>query len=125
VIGYRSAGAAGGAPQRVSVRATRPARAALQAAQSPIPVSDLAAQLAVGFPAATADEIRGLIAQLISHRFLLTNLRAPMTVPGSLAVLLGELEAVAPGDARTASLCMVSASLARHNDRPLFMPVRE
>jgi hypothetical protein len=39
-----------------------------------------------------------------------------MTAPGSLAVLLGELEAVAPGDARTASLRMVSASLARHND---------
>jgi lantibiotic biosynthesis protein len=53
VIGYRSARAADGAPQRVNVRATRPARAALQAAQSPIPVSDLAAQLAVGFPAAT------------------------------------------------------------------------
>jgi hypothetical protein len=115
VLGYLSTGSAGGAPDCVQIRATRPARTALQAARSPIRVSDLATQLAAAFPAATADEINTLVARLIRHRFLLTSLRAPMTVPHSLATLLGEMEAMAPGDARTASLRAVTGSLASHN----------
>ena len=67
-----------------------------------------------------------LIARLVAQRFLITSLRAPMTSPDPLAVLLTELEAAAaPGDARLGALRAVSAGLARHNAAPaLPLPMR-
>jgi lantibiotic biosynthesis protein len=113
VISYRPGKAPGAAPQRVQVRATRPARAALETARSPVLVSDLAGGLAAAFPAAAGDAIGSLVAQLISLGFLRTSLRAPATAPDPLAVLLAQLETAAPCDARTGGLRAVSAALTR------------
>jgi len=116
VIGHRSSGSRGSAPQRVQVRATRPVRAALDVARSPIRVADLAAKLAADFPTATSEVTGSLIARLVSLGLLVTSLRAPMTAADPLAVLLAELEAIAPAcDDTTHALRAVSAALARHN----------
>ncbi len=119
VIGHRSSGSPGGAPQRVRVRATPPVRAVLDATRSPVLVADLASELADRFPAAGAEVISRLIRQMVSLGFLLTSLRAPMTSPDPLAALLAELDRAAPpGDAGAARLRAVSAGLARHNTAP-------
>ena len=119
VIGHRSSGSPGSAPERVQVRATRPVRAALEAARSPVRVADLAAKLAADFPAAASAVIGSLIARLVSLGFLVSSLRAPMTAADPLDVLLTELEATAPpGDGGAGGLQAVSASLARHNRAP-------
>jgi thiopeptide-type bacteriocin biosynthesis protein len=119
ILGHRSSGSPGSAPERVQVRATRPVRAALQAAQSPIRVADLAATLTSDFPTATSELNVSLITRLIGLRFLVSSLRAPMTAADPLAVLLAELEAIAPrDDGRMSGLRAVSARLARHNCAP-------
>ena len=119
VIGHRPGAAAGTAPERVQVRATRPVLAALDAARSPLRVADLAAKLAAGFPETGSSAINSLIAQMIGQRLLLTSLRAPASEPDALAVLLDELKTVMPAsDSRMASLRAASASLARHNKAP-------
>ncbi len=115
VLGHRP----GGAPQRVQVRATRPACAALNAARSPVRAADLAAKLAADFPAAADEEIDGLIRQLIACRLLVTCLRAPMTAADPLTALVAELEQVGPpSDARPRALRAASASLAHHKAAP-------
>jgi len=119
LLAHRPGRSPGTAPQRVRLRATRPARAALNAAQAPIQVADLAAKLAADFPAAPGEEIDGLIRQLIAHRFLVTSLRVPMTIEDPLTALLAELESVAPpSDARPPALQAVRVSLAHHNAAP-------
>jgi len=119
LLAHRPGRASGAAPQRVRVRATRPACAALNAAQAPIQVADLAAKLTADFPAALGEEIDGLIRQLIAHRFLVTSLRVPMTTEEPITALLAELEPVAPpGDAKPAALRAVRVGLARHNSAP-------
>jgi thiopeptide-type bacteriocin biosynthesis protein len=119
ILGHCSSGSRGSAPERVQVRATRPVRAALQAAQSPIRVADLAAKLAADFPTATSEVIVSLITRLTGLRFLVSSLRAPMTAADPLTRLLAELEVTAPrGDGRMAGLQAVSARLARHNCAP-------
>jgi len=118
-IGHRPAGATARAPERVQVRATAAARAALEAARDPIGVPGLAAKLGAEFPAAPSIMINGLIARLVEQRFLLTNLRAPITSPDPLPALLDELkDNVSPDDARVRCLEAVRARLARHNRAP-------
>ena len=119
LLGHRPGRAPGAAPQRVRMRATRPVRAALNAAQGPIQVADLAAKLAADFPGAPGEEIDGLIRQLIAHRFLVTSLRVPMTTEDPVTALLAELEPVAPpSGAKPPALRAVRVGLARHNAAP-------
>jgi hypothetical protein len=116
VIGHRSSGSAGTAPERVQVRATPPVQAALGAARSPVLVADLAAQLAAEFPVAPSEVIGSLIMRLIDQRLLLTSLRAPMTAADPLVALIAGAGAAAPpGDKRIAELRMLSACIAGHN----------
>lgn len=126
VISHRPSESAGKAPELVRVRATRPVRAALETARSPILTADLIAKLAAEFPSVTADVITRLVARLVGQRLLITSLRAPVTSPDPLAVLLAELEAaVASGDARLSALRAVRATLVRHNTAPTPAAARE
>ena len=123
VIEHRSRGAAGGAPERVQIRATRPVLAALEVARCPIRVADLAGRLAARFPAVSQDVIGTLIAGLMEQRFLITSLRSPMTADDPLAALLTELDAVPlPDDAEAsglrARLRAIRAGLARRDAAP-------
>jgi thiopeptide-type bacteriocin biosynthesis protein len=115
VLEHRPSGTGDRPPERVQIRATPPALAALDAAHSPIQVADLAGKLAASFPAASGEMIDALIARLVEQRFLITSLRPPMAAPDPLAVLLDELTAMpAACQAETAGLRAVTAALAAH-----------
>ncbi|WP_460077586.1 lantibiotic dehydratase [Streptomyces variabilis] len=81
------------APIEISVAHTRPVRTATKAAREPICFGELVTLLAVEYPSAPPEQIRSLLAGLVAQRLLLTNLRAPMTVPDALGHLRAQLEA--------------------------------
>jgi lantibiotic biosynthesis protein len=123
VIEHRPRGSAGGAPERVRVRAARPVLAALEAAQWPIRVADLAAKLSAISPDVPGDVIRALIARLVEQRFLITSFRVPMTDPDPLTALLRELDVLplthtAQAAALRAGLHAIRAALADHDSAP-------
>ncbi|MGH3865774.1 MAG: lantibiotic dehydratase [Pseudonocardiaceae bacterium] len=81
------------APLEVSVRHTRPVRAALEAAHEPVPFGELVTALSGDFPAASPQLVRAMLAELVAQGVLLTGLRAPMTVPDALGHVRSQLEA--------------------------------
>ncbi|WP_027346389.1 lantibiotic dehydratase [Hamadaea tsunoensis] len=127
--------------REASVRYTAPVAAALTLATAPIQVDALAAQLAARFPAASAEQIAGVVDTLVANGSLITSLRAPVTDVDALrhvidaataaggrqladvAPLLGELDTVRDilDDHNTltepAQAYTVRASAARHMRR--------
>ncbi|GHG11777.1 lantibiotic dehydratase [Streptomyces zaomyceticus] len=79
------------APVEISVRNARPVAAAMDAARTPIPYSDLHSHLRDRFPQATSEKIDTLLASLVEQRFLLTSLWAPMTTVDAFQHLCREL----------------------------------
>ncbi|MGH3922578.1 MAG: lantibiotic dehydratase, partial [Pseudonocardiaceae bacterium] len=67
------------APLEVSVRHSRPVRAALEAARTPLKFGELRALLLRRFPAAAVPQIDGMLAGLLDQRILISSLWAPMT----------------------------------------------
>jgi hypothetical protein len=63
------------APAEVSVRHTRAVETVIQAARSPIRVSELAGKLRADFPKTPEPVIEGMLAELVAQRFLVTSLR--------------------------------------------------
>ncbi|QFZ24515.1 lantibiotic dehydratase [Saccharothrix syringae] len=82
----------------VSVRATRPAVAALEAATAPITLGDLRRQLADRFPTAAPAQIDTVLHGLVDQQFLITALRVPMTEPDALDALCAVLHAADASD---------------------------
>ncbi|MFC9735059.1 lantibiotic dehydratase [Streptomyces roseolus] len=80
------------APVEISVRNARPVAAAMDAARTPIPYSDLHDQLRDRFPQATSEKIDALLTALVEQRFLLTSLWAPMTTVDAFQHLCRELD---------------------------------
>jgi thiopeptide-type bacteriocin biosynthesis protein len=93
VLEHRASHAPRGAPMHLRIRSTAVIRAALALAADPIRCSDLIDKISAerGAPRAAADR---LVAQLVSQRLLLTNLRAPSTVTDPLTLLVDQLAAV-------------------------------
>lgn len=87
-----------GTSLEISVRHTRPVRAALAGAAEPVRFSELAGRLCAEFPAASPDKVHALLAELVARHILLTGLRAPMTTVDGLAHLVEQLEAVGGAD---------------------------
>lgn len=81
------------APIEVSVRHSRPVRAALEAAREPVKFGELRALLMGQFPAAAAEQIDGMLAGLLDQRLLISSLWAPMTCLDALGHTCAELEA--------------------------------
>ncbi len=81
------------APIEVSVRHSRPVRAALKAAGEPVNFGALRKLLIHQFPAAAAQQIDGLLAGLLDQGMLISSLWAPMTCPDALGHACAELEA--------------------------------
>ncbi|MBC2864458.1 lantibiotic dehydratase [Streptomyces mexicanus] len=79
------------APVEISVRATRPVAAAMEAARTPIPYGDLHGHLRDSFPEATPEKIDALLASLVEQQFLITSLWAPMTTVDAFQHLCHEL----------------------------------
>lgn len=86
------------APLEVSVRYTRPVRAALEAAREPVRFGDLAKWLAAGYAAVPPEQIRGMLAELVAKHILLTALRAPMTKPDALLHVNAQLRLADVGE---------------------------
>lgn len=82
--------------KEASARCTRPVRAALDIAASPVRFRDLVDELGKRFPSAAAEKIRSLLDGLVDEGFLITSLRAPMTTPDPLAHLASALPAAGP-----------------------------
>ncbi|MGW0827746.1 lantibiotic dehydratase [Streptomyces sp. NPDC002845] len=82
------------APIEVSVRLSRPVRAAMHAARMPIRYRDLRDELTAMFPAGAGGKTDALLADLIAQNLLITSLRAPMTTPDALDHVCDELEKV-------------------------------
>src|SRR5205823_13176222 len=87
-----------GPVQEVSVRLTRPVRAALIAAARPVSFDILAAQLGADFPDASAHKVDRLLHDLVDQGVLLTSLRSPMTTVNALAHLISALRAAGAQD---------------------------
>ncbi|MER7828017.1 lantibiotic dehydratase [Streptomyces sp. NPDC096097] len=103
VIEHRPPTTSGVEPDHVQIRLTRPVRRALEGARTPIRWSELAANLCAVFPRAEEAAVDHLLAGLVEQRFLLTDLRAPMTTTDPVAALLPHVEKHLPDQA--AALC--------------------
>ncbi|MFE5325075.1 lantibiotic dehydratase [Embleya sp. NPDC056575] len=111
-------------PFRVSVRRTRAVLAAREAAASPVRFGTLVDAVAEAFPRVDRARIEALSADLVRRGFLISALRAPMTVTDPLARLVDELRrvhadtvpAVAP---LVAGLRLVAEGVRGHNEASL------
>ncbi len=92
-----------GTKGEVSVRHSPAVRAALSAAQAPVPVAELIEKLAAEFPAASGDALDAMVHQLIKTGVLVTSLRAPSTTTNALLHALDRLAEVAAGEEPEAS----------------------
>lgn len=82
-----------GSLREVSVRHTRPVRAALTEATTPIRLDALVDRLVARFPGASPEQIYSLLANLIDQGGLITSLRPPSTATDSLAHMIDALRA--------------------------------
>lgn len=107
----------------VSVRAGRPMRVAMEAAQVPVPFSDLVQTLADVFPTAPAERIRAVLSGLVAQHFLMSALRPPMTTVDALGHVCTVLRDVAAhGIPAVAELTHTLASLHRELLPPRAFP---
>ncbi|MGN9911115.1 lantibiotic dehydratase [Phytohabitans sp. LJ34] len=75
-------------PGRATMRNTAVVRLVREAAATPIAWQVLWAKVAEAFPGARPSTIDATLSQLVANGVLVTNLRAPMTVPDPLAYLV-------------------------------------
>ncbi len=86
------------AAAEVSVRGSRPVRAALEAAREPVPFGKLAAQLSADLPAGER-QVRDMLTTLVAQGILVSSLRPPMTCTDALGYLSTRLFEVTGGHA--------------------------
>jgi thiopeptide-type bacteriocin biosynthesis protein len=129
VPGHPSGRAAGElAPVEVSVRCSRPVRAAVEAARKPIPLGKLARQLYAGFPAATRAQVDELLDGLIAHGVLVSSLYAPMTCPDALGHVCARLrearaEEIPAISGLASELAAVHQAIESATDGPVLLAV--
>ncbi|MFH8466023.1 lantibiotic dehydratase [Streptomyces sp. NPDC017991] len=80
------------APVEISMRLTRPVKAAMHAAQKPIRYQDLRDHLTALFPAGAGGGIEAVLRELLTQNLLITSLRPPMTVLDALDHVCAELK---------------------------------
>lgn len=98
------------APGEVSVRYTRAVQIVVAAASWPVVAADLADRLAADYPDTPADASTALLAELVAHGVLLTNLRPPTTVTDPLGHVVDQL---ATADAETIAAVAPTARALR------------
>lgn len=92
VLEHRTSRAPEGAPLHLRIRSTGAIRAALALAAHPIRWADLTGKITAETGATTAAAADQLVAQMVSQRLLLTELRPPSTATDPLTMLIGRLE---------------------------------
>lgn len=113
----------------VSVRHTRAVAAVHAAAASPIRFADLTAGLAETFPATKPAAVAAMVTELVRQRFLITSLRAPLTVTDPLGHLLDRLHEAGAADLAeiapiVGELKAVETNLFHHNHSTTSDPQR-
>src|SRR6266545_2776588 len=108
-------------PGKATIRQTKAVEIALDAAASPIRFETLAAKVTAHFPGADAARVRGMLVSLVQQGFLITSLRAPLTVTDPLAHVIARLHdvgaAAMPAAAeRLRALTKIEREVSRHND---------
>jgi len=104
----------------VSLRFTTAVLAAIRRARHPVRFGHLASDLAAEFPGTCVDTVRGLLAELVRSRVLITSLHAPSTEPDALGWLVeqagkADLAEVASAVDTVAALRDIESLLVRHN----------
>jgi thiopeptide-type bacteriocin biosynthesis protein len=110
-----------GPAEEASVRWTRPVRAAVEAAQSPVGVAVLEGKLEAQFPEAPPGSVSAVIDGLIDAGFLVTSLYPPQTAADPLAHLTGALRDAGAGQVPgrlLAELEEIAALISAHNQAP-------
>lgn len=80
------------APVEISMRLTRPVKAAMHAARNPIRYQDLRDHLTALFPAGAGGKIDEVLRELLTQNVLITSLRPPMTTIDALDHVCAELK---------------------------------
>jgi len=78
-------------PDRVTIRYTPAVREVHDGAGSPIRFGELAGKLLASFPDAGQEKVPALLTSLVRNGFLVTSLRAPLTIVDQLGYLLDRL----------------------------------
>jgi thiopeptide-type bacteriocin biosynthesis protein len=109
------------APLEVSLRHTPPVRMAMEAACRPVPFGELCVRLASAYPIVSQERVCALLAALVAQGFLITSLRAPMSVPDALRHVHMQLAAVNAAElpdvaGTTRELGAIHREISRHND---------
>ncbi|MFJ8253039.1 lantibiotic dehydratase [Streptomyces sp. NPDC094466] len=102
----------------VSVRCTEAVRAALVSARTPVTHAELAARMRDSLPEPPAGAVEGVIAELVAHSFLLTDLPPAPDAPDPLRHLTDRLAAIPAAADEAALLREVTADLAGYSARP-------
>ncbi|MBB6569622.1 lantibiotic dehydratase [Kribbella sandramycini] len=105
---------------RILIRRTQPVQAVQDLCQSPVPFVALINRLRERFAGVSESKIRDLMADLVMQGFLITSLRAPMTISDPLGHVIREALKAEPNPSSAASttvssLQVIAAEIARHN----------
>ncbi|WP_351230059.1 lantibiotic dehydratase [Streptomyces sp. NPDC002133] len=112
-----------GGPHGASIRYTSVVRALQDRAAAPIRFGTVVDTLTDTFPGTDAARVRGMLTELVQQGFLLTCLRAPMTVTDPLGHLIEQLHKVEASTVEGAAAVLrdleaVAAAVRYHNDTP-------
>jgi thiopeptide-type bacteriocin biosynthesis protein len=105
-------------PTSTSLRRTRAAEKTLALAQAPIRVRDLVEKIRADHPDTPSSTIETMVANLVGHRVLLTELRPPMTTVDALGHVVEQVERVGADTPMPAQLRQVHYLLQRHDRAP-------
>ncbi|MFD3373717.1 lantibiotic dehydratase [Streptomyces sp. NPDC058697] len=113
-----------GGPSGAAIRRTSAVRAIEKHAAHPVPFTALTAALQEDFPGTDPTRTRAVLTSLLQQKFLVSNLRAPMTETDPLGHVIGQLHAT--GARRTTSaagildgLQAVQQAVQEHNGAPV------
>lgn len=83
---------------RAEIALTGPVAVVRDAARDPVRLVEVADILAAKFPQVPRDRVEALLRGLVTEKFLITSLRAPMTCVDPLDYLVGALQATSPAE---------------------------
>jgi thiopeptide-type bacteriocin biosynthesis protein len=108
-----------GGPTSTSLRRTQAAEKALALAQAPIRVRDLVDKIRADYPNTPSSTIESMVANLVAHRVLLTELQPPMTTVDALGHVVEHIERVGSDTPMAVQMRQVHYLLQRHDGAPV------
>ncbi|WP_079138262.1 lantibiotic dehydratase [Actinacidiphila rubida] len=102
-------------PTSTSLRRTRAAEKTLVLAQEPIRVGDLVDKIHADYPDSPVSAVEAMVADLVAHRVLLTELHPPMTTVDALRHVVEHVERLGPDTPLAVQLRQIHRLLQRHD----------